>query len=98
MANEMRQQQEIFESDDDRIVVDAKPHYKEDFECGVHKLQIIRENSKYFAVMQKYPGQSIYKYEILKSTAKGIWQRPCSAFDVILKYCNLMHYLSTLQA
>jgi hypothetical protein len=98
MANEMARQQEIFEtSSDDRVVVDAKPHYKSDFETTMHKLQIVRAGGRYFAVMQQYPGHTEKKYEILKSTALGIWQRPCGAFDVILKYCNLMHYLGTLQ-
>ena len=93
----MRRQQEMFESNDDRIVVDAKPHYKDDFKYEMHKLQIVREKGRYFAVRQKYPGQSIYKYEILKSTAKGIWQRPCNAFDVLIKYCDLIEYIGTLQ-
>ena len=97
MANEMRRQQEMFESEDDRIVVDAKPYYKDDFEYEMHKLQIVREKGRYFVVMQKYPGQSTYKYEILKSTTKGIWQRPCGAFEVLIRYCNLMECLGTLQ-
>lgn len=99
MANEMARQQEMFEtSSDDRVVVDAKPHYKSDFETPMHKIQIVRDGGRYFVIQQQYPGQPEYKYEILKSTTKGIWQRPCGAFDVLIRYCNLMEYLGTLQA
>jgi len=99
MANEIVRQTELFESSkDDRIIIDAKPHYTSDFDHPMYRIQIIREDGRYFAIHQQFCEGRLMKYEILKTTAIGIFQRPCSAYEIIRRYCELMYELEERQA